>query len=651
MIRKIIQLCILYLSINASFAQAFQNGDLEGVIDISTLPPNWNFVSVNKINSFYPSLGVGLSSHSIDATSDVTGAVPAPNGLASNGIIGTPFSGQSFQSGLRLLTKNENLLGNVSGHYWIEGIEQNITGLTPGQQYTISFRQAVIQQVNAQGLTGAWDVFVDDNLIGSSTPSTSNISYNSLNQIWDLRSVTFTATANSHVVAFLPHDPDLDVLLSVTSLLQGVTYSNSSAGIRMGIDSLNLISTNTTVLNNLEVLLSPDTICAGGCAVLDPMFMNNIGPMSFSWDNGATFSSTAAQTVCPSSTASFTVIGMDSIGNLDTATVVVEVISPPGLDLGNDLTLCDDSLLQLDATTIGCTYLWQDNSINPTFNVTQEGIYHVAVSNSCGSVSDTIRIDYQMTPQVNLGSDTMLCPGSQIVLDVIAQENTDYQWSDNSVNSILIVSQAGTYSVTAMNSCGSSFDQIVVTDFQLPPISLGPDTMVCLGSNINLEVQDDLFQSFQWTEGNSQLSESTNFISISASGQTEYCVSANYLACPNEMTSDCITIFIDSNCLENMEVQDELMCYVPNSFTPDGNEFNQIFKPIFTVGYHPYNYKMLIFNRWGEPIFESLDSEIGWDGTYNGGLVQDGIYSWMIEFKMTNNDGKTHLVGHVNLLK
>ena len=78
---------------------------------------------------------------------------------------------------------------------------------------------------------------------------------------------------------------------------------------------------------------------------------------------------------------------------------------------------------------------------------------------------------------------------------------------------------------------------------------------------------------------------------------------------------------------------------------------NQSFNPVFTSGYDPYDYQLLIFNRWGELLFESHNTEIGWDGTYNGIVVQDGIYSWTLEFKETMSDARHSVQGHVNLLR
>lgn len=98
-------------------------------------------------------------------------------------------------------------------------------------------------------------------------------------------------------------------------------------------------------------------------------------------------------------------------------------------------------------------------------------------------------------------------------------------------------------------------------------------------------------------------------------------------------------------------IKDELIYYVPNTFTPDNDNFNQVFKPIFTSGFQHNSYHLLIFNRWGEILFESRNSEVGWNGTYGGNLVQDDIYVWKIEFKEKDSDKKYSQVGHVNVLR
>ena len=73
-----------------------------------------------------------------------------------------------------------------------------------------------------------------------------------------------------------------------------------------------------------------------------------------------------------------------------------------------------------------------------------------------------------------------------------------------------------------------------------------------------------------------------------------------------------------------------VILYAPNSFTPDGNQFNPVFLPIVTSGVDKNQYELEIFNRWGESVFKSTDTEQGWDGTYKGQKVPTGSYVYKI---------------------
>jgi gliding motility-associated-like protein len=100
-----------------------------------------------------------------------------------------------------------------------------------------------------------------------------------------------------------------------------------------------------------------------------------------------------------------------------------------------------------------------------------------------------------------------------------------------------------------------------------------------------------------------------------------------------------------------VNIKEELIYYIPNSFTPDGDEHNQSFKPIITSGIDVYDYEFIIFNRWGEVIFESHDVDFGWDGTYGNKNVASGAYVWRMEFKAKDNDDRQTHSGHVNILR
>lgn len=96
---------------------------------------------------------------------------------------------------------------------------------------------------------------------------------------------------------------------------------------------------------------------------------------------------------------------------------------------------------------------------------------------------------------------------------------------------------------------------------------------------------------------------------------------------------------------------ESLIYYVPNAFTPDGDGYNQTFKPIFTSGFDLYNFHFTIFNRWGEILFESYDSTKGWNGNYGGIPCQDGVYTWKVEFGLIKTDERVLDYGHVVLIR
>jgi gliding motility-associated-like protein len=94
---------------------------------------------------------------------------------------------------------------------------------------------------------------------------------------------------------------------------------------------------------------------------------------------------------------------------------------------------------------------------------------------------------------------------------------------------------------------------------------------------------------------------------------------------------------------------------VPNTFTPDDDGYNETFKPIFTVGFNPYEYDFFIFNRWGQIVFESHNSEVGWNGSYGSNheiqIVQDGTYTWLIRYRLSEGNGYRKVTGHVNVIR
>jgi gliding motility-associated-like protein len=111
---------------------------------------------------------------------------------------------------------------------------------------------------------------------------------------------------------------------------------------------------------------------------------------------------------------------------------------------------------------------------------------------------------------------------------------------------------------------------------------------------------------------------------------------SNGLPNPGKYTVE-LYAYINQDCWDStstiITIDDEQIYYIPNTFTPNGDEKNNTFQPIFTSGFDAQNYHFLIYNRWGELIFESNNPAIGWDGTYGDKLLMNDTYTWKLQFK------------------
>ncbi len=171
-----------------------------------------------------------------------------------------------------------------------------------------------------------------------------------------------------------------------------------------------------------------------------------------------------------------------------------------------------------------------------------------------------------------------------------------------------------------------------------PAVDAGEDLTVCLGNSILLNASGAA--GYVWSNG------ANNGMSyLPGVGENEYIViGTNSEGC---IGTDTIKVTVLEECYDQ-----EIIFWVPNTFTPDGDQFNQTFKPVMHSGFDPFDYEFLIFNRWGELIWESHNVAFGWDGSYNKGMKSpDGIYTWKLTFKTMNNDEKLMRVGHVTMLR
>jgi gliding motility-associated-like protein len=263
------------------------------------------------------------------------------------------------------------------------------------------------------------------------------------------------------------------------------------------------------------------------------------------------------------------------------------------------------------------SYLWQDGSTNQTFTVTGTGQYSVTVSNQCGIAVDSINIIVNPLPQVNLGPDTSICQGHTISLDA-GSGFISYLWQDNSTQQVYSADSPGLFSVTVTdnNGCHAS-DQLNLAVLQPPVLDLGPDGDLCTSPQIILTAGPGTGdQQYLWQDGSTLSTYLVNTEGSYSVTVTNACGSSkdsvHYTACP------------------------ECIIGLPNAFSPNDDGQNDV---LYILGSGFTNMHLMIYNRYGEKVFETTDPNKGWDGTYKGKKQVNEVYYYYLFADCP--DGKT----------
>lgn len=366
----------------------------------------------------------------------------------------------------------------------------------------------------------------------------------------------------------------------------------------------------------------PTTICQGGSVTLMASPAD-----SFLWSNGLT---TQNITVTDSGSYSVTVTNNGCSASSAVVQVMVNNFIPPSISSSGSSAFCQGDTLDAGAGYSG--YIWSNSQITQTVVVDSGGTYAVTVtsSNGCtGTASVTIN---NSVPVILAIGSTTFCEGGNVTLDAGNGFST-YLWSNGETTQTVNVGSGGNYFVTVTDSSGcSGISQTAatVTVNPAPNVTASPDDTINLGQSDTLLAIGAL--SYQWEPGNGS---GTTFI-VSPKEETTYTViGTDSNGC---VDTAMVKIYVDVKCVY----------WLPNIFSPNGDAQNDELK-IYGRGLEWI--ALTIYDRWGNRVFETSDINAPWDGNYNGGLLNTGVYVYILKGKCVSTGEEFEQHGNVTLTR
>ncbi len=354
------------------------------------------------------------------------------------------------------------------------------------------------------------------------------------------------------------------------------------------------------------------------------------------------------------------------------ATVQITIHELPIADAGGDMTLdCTTTSVTIGGTSTtsgaGIEVLWAEAGgagiADPTTSmtsVTQSGTYILTVTNthtSC-TATDEVVVDIDpSTPSMNLIIVQPSCSGDtngSIEIEAMGGD-PPYSYSIDGVNYVAspVFSDLGAGQFTLYVS--DAIDCIISANAEIidPPVvtvtvTADPSNIEFGGTidlNFTTSVDEGNIQSFDITEEGISIGNGTfisNMTATPAVGQTEYCVEVTDLnGC---IDTDCTTVSAFEKIIKEV--------YIPNIFNPNG-EHNTKFLVFGGSNLKIVN-RLLIFDRWGERVFsvENIlpnDLSTGWDATFNGELVTQGVYVYIVDVEFEDGEERT-IYGDVTVI-
>ncbi len=338
------------------------------------------------------------------------------------------------------------------------------------------------------------------------------------------------------------------------------------------------------------------------------------------------------------------------------ATFNLTINGLPAVVAGPDQTVCSGTAVTLTGSGAN-SYSWDNGVSNGVpFTPASTNTYTVTGTSAAGCQNtDQVVVTVQPTapPQFVADVTSGCAPLTVTFTNLSGGSNCEWDFGDGNTGTGCLTithtfTSVGCYDITLETTSSAGCvgtatlsNYICVTPNPVASFVPNPSVLTVLNPVTQMVNSSSNATTYQWNFGD-------------GSQSTAFQPTHEYPENPGSYTIELIA-YSASGCTDTayatVVITEEVIFFVPNTFTPDDDEFNQSFNPVFTSGFDPYDFNMLIFDRWGEIIFETNNDQVGWDGTYQGELVKDGTYTWKIEFKTSANDARKIAVGHVNVLR
>ncbi len=425
-----------------------------------------------------------------------------------------------------------------------------------------------------------------------------------------------------------------------------------------------------TMENSFPLLVAPQppildslNICPGGASQLypnfDPSFEYSWSPATYLDDPNIGNPTTSAENDI---VYSVTVTFPDSSCQV-VRQVQVQIFDEAQTEImAADTVLCESGSVSLSATGTGSNFIWSDTDGNVLGNgspvdlevrdPSDPYIYlEMTDDNGCVAMDSILVADYSIG--LEPPADALICPGDSAFLEPIAALNgaVDYnfEWTpdelivtDPTVIDVMVSpTETTTYTVTVSNEhCSSSVNALVeVADVSISAVA-EPDT-ICLSQSTQLDVLGDGSYTYEWLEPSSATLDFDNV--------------PNPIATPVETTEYVVRVTDENNCEATAAVRvvvidpecREPFIFFPNAFSPNNDGHNDV---LYLRGFNADEVFFVIYNRWGEKVYESNRQEDGWDGTYKGERLDSDVFGYYLRVRCTNGENYMKK-GNVTLLR